>query len=1058
MARIVLPIAGSIIGGSIGGPVGARIGYALGSLAGNAIDPLVNQGPRIGEIPLQTAQEGAYRPIVYGTYPVSGNIIATGPVVKRTVRDDGKGGPVNETEEARQTFAIRICEGEIAAITRLWVDEKLVVDLRPGSTILADSYKFLEKLTLYLGTASQLPDPDLEAIFGIGTTAAHRRTAYAVFPLFNITEYGNRIPNFRWEVAMSATVPAFGAFTGPTELPGSTVNNTGFSGIAVHAEVDDTLAILGGGWGDAVFFVEPGEQYQIRVGLDGVADIFSTRNLTNAGDGIGSDYLMMVGSIADGWGISQDGSSGYTKLIRNGSQRAYLTISPAEQESWWFGLGDYGQGDRVWFHSGAVYIGARESGSPNTLWDALYRWPLQSSGGALPATHSATGVSGDGSGQFTMHVDRSGVVRVVDNLGNLKSYDSLLNLISTVALPAPVLDGLVAFGVEGNLLAVVQASVTGPVGDTDYLAVYDLTTFDELERVDFGTPSVAAPNIAPFNNRVLFTSSKIIVQRGKLVWELARFSEATVGTDTLSNIVTDICRRRDIDASEIDVSELTDEVAGFGLLGDYDGAAAIEALMPVYLFDCYSADGKLWFPKRGGAVKGTITEDDLVDDPDTTDRADPQPMPKKLLLEYQNATIGYAPAVAPSTRESQDARVVGQRSIQVPVVLDSDAAQTTVERLHNIAWDEAGGEIKLSVPAADFAAMTCTDRYTLQLRGLTRTIRVTKTRETEGVLEIEALPDRASAVGINAIGPVMPPPTVTPSLGGPTIFFYGDLPDLRDEDDNLGHYVAGSGVRPAYPGYQHQRSVEGGDFVALSTYRERAVMGFLEDGITAGSPFVTDTTNVLRVKMISGTFETISTTQWLREGGGIVVKRDDGTAEIIQARDAADVGGGVFELTHLIRGRLNTGATAHAAGAMVVALDSLKRVSATTAQIGAQFTDRPVTLGTSPETTAVYENVFTPVGSQIEMPVASLSAVRVGSDIVANWSERRRFGTSVNPIRSINWQGYRVTLDDGATVVTFDQTTERFTYDATALGGTVAVRVAQINRLTGAGPSEEVSV
>lgn len=72
--------------------------------------------------------------------------------------------------------------------------------MRPGSTFTADSAKFARKFQLYTGSESQLPDPDLESIHGVGTTPAYRGTAYIVFPNKDLTERRGSIPNYRFEV------------------------------------------------------------------------------------------------------------------------------------------------------------------------------------------------------------------------------------------------------------------------------------------------------------------------------------------------------------------------------------------------------------------------------------------------------------------------------------------------------------------------------------------------------------------------------------------------------------------------------------------------------------------------------------------------------------------------------------------------------------------------------------------------------------------------------------------------------------------------------------------
>jgi hypothetical protein len=199
MARTVLPIAGAIVGSFFGAP---QLGYAIGSVIGNAVDPQRIKGPRIGDVNLQTSQEGAPRPIVYGTAAVMGNLIDRGPLNKVITEErQGKGGgPVVENESLFMTFAIRICEGPIDGVSRIWEDERLVYDMRPESTIVDDSLKYAQGFTLYLGSEDQLPDPDLEVIHGIGNTPAHRGTAYIVFTEKNLTDRRGSIPQFRFEV------------------------------------------------------------------------------------------------------------------------------------------------------------------------------------------------------------------------------------------------------------------------------------------------------------------------------------------------------------------------------------------------------------------------------------------------------------------------------------------------------------------------------------------------------------------------------------------------------------------------------------------------------------------------------------------------------------------------------------------------------------------------------------------------------------------------------------------------------------------------------------------
>lgn len=203
MARTVLPFIGAAVGFWIGGPTGAQVGFALGGVVGNAVDPVKNVGPRIGETGAQTSAEGAPRAIVYGVAPVTGNVIVAGALIKGDFEEGGKGGPVNVTERCFRTYAIRICEGPIAGVLRIWENDKLVADFRPESSIVEATEKWMFGCGIYLGDETQMPDGFL-TINTYEDNPAYRGTAYMVFVFRDLTDFRGAIPQYRFEVAQSA--------------------------------------------------------------------------------------------------------------------------------------------------------------------------------------------------------------------------------------------------------------------------------------------------------------------------------------------------------------------------------------------------------------------------------------------------------------------------------------------------------------------------------------------------------------------------------------------------------------------------------------------------------------------------------------------------------------------------------------------------------------------------------------------------------------------------------------------------------------------------------------
>ncbi len=199
MASIVLATVGRAAGAAIGGPLGGQLGATIGAVLGSGFGGGSKQrfeGARLEELAVQTSTYGRMIPIVYGTVRIAGNVIWSRPIrevaTTTTVRSGGKGGGSRRSSTSTQynyfvTLAIAVCEGEIARVNRVWADAKLL-DLSQGT------YR------VYKGSESQLPDTVIESYEGIGSTPAYRGTAYVVIEDFPLADFGNRIPNFTFEV------------------------------------------------------------------------------------------------------------------------------------------------------------------------------------------------------------------------------------------------------------------------------------------------------------------------------------------------------------------------------------------------------------------------------------------------------------------------------------------------------------------------------------------------------------------------------------------------------------------------------------------------------------------------------------------------------------------------------------------------------------------------------------------------------------------------------------------------------------------------------------------
>jgi len=222
-------VVGGAIGAVVGGFAGAQVGMAIGGMIGGIVDPTKTYGPHIGDGQAQSATDGSPIAWIMGTMWTAGTIVDVGQRREVKVKDksQGKGGgPQSYHYEAHQSFAILVCESDalkgsaISSVLMVEQDGKIVYDVRPGSTMMADSNKWAANVKFYYGDEAQLPPTELEAIHGAGNSPAYRGVLMATFNDFNLTSAGDRIPTFRFLV--SVVQPVF------DPAPAVDVTNTPF--------------------------------------------------------------------------------------------------------------------------------------------------------------------------------------------------------------------------------------------------------------------------------------------------------------------------------------------------------------------------------------------------------------------------------------------------------------------------------------------------------------------------------------------------------------------------------------------------------------------------------------------------------------------------------------------------------------------------------------------------------------------------------------------------------------------------------------------------------------
>ena len=261
MATLILQTAGAAVGTALGGPIGGIVGRVIGAAAGMGIDSAVFggsatarvEGPRLSDVAGLSSTEGDPIPRVYGRARIGGTLIwATRPLevastsVERAAGAKGGGGgkTVRTAYAYFADLAIGLCEGEVAGIRRVWADGR-EIDL----TTLA--------FRLHRGGADQAPDPLIVAKEGANDAPAYRGLAYVVFERLALAEFGNRIPQFAFEVIRPVEGLA-GMIRAVCLIPGST-----------EFGLDPLRVTEDAGYGTT----RPANRFQLQAGADVVASL-----------------------------------------------------------------------------------------------------------------------------------------------------------------------------------------------------------------------------------------------------------------------------------------------------------------------------------------------------------------------------------------------------------------------------------------------------------------------------------------------------------------------------------------------------------------------------------------------------------------------------------------------------------------------------------------------------------------------------------------------------------------------------------------------------------------
>lgn len=198
----------SALGGMLGGAYGGGILSTIGRFAGRRLgdylekstiapDEYYRHHRHLDNMYLESMASGRPIPIVFGYAKLPGNMIWALPLTE--VRNESaRTEKFTGTQLARAiyhdtkysyyaSFALAICKGEISDIGRIWANDE-ILDISQYN------------VRFYKGSEDQMPDPLIEKTHGKNKTPAFKGLAYVIFENLPLEIFGNRVPNFSFEV------------------------------------------------------------------------------------------------------------------------------------------------------------------------------------------------------------------------------------------------------------------------------------------------------------------------------------------------------------------------------------------------------------------------------------------------------------------------------------------------------------------------------------------------------------------------------------------------------------------------------------------------------------------------------------------------------------------------------------------------------------------------------------------------------------------------------------------------------------------------------------------
>lgn len=1094
-----LSIVGGVVGFIYGGPMGAAYGLQLGYLAGTALFPTQlphMQGPRLGEGQSTSAVVGAPIPWVFGTQRVGGIVIWASPIreIAHTEEVGGKGGPEQSqtTYEYRRSFAILLCEGPISGVRRIWANGKLIYDRADHSDdgLTADSLQDLlaqlaalnsqwnNKMTIYLGTEDQEPDPTIESFEGVGNVPAYRGYAYVVFNDVQLKpEDGLRIPA-QWSFEVYED--------GDTES---------------HDLTEYSNEVLMP-WLRALDPAHP-------MNINTYQAWSFARDTDNPGGLPGPER----DSLKDAW---IDFANAWDATYPDGKRisRAPYHVGTARfgglEEMYPLGNGNYGERVSLNLLMSEImpthYALDHTAPAGQQFDDLKARGPtfFVLGGSNLPSVRFISTIRNLGGDPSPHNPSRPLATaeesNIQDEEENAEIFSALSCYLRIKRAPSPPQDPCTFL--HAIPFSASYCVVNGEIRPTGEWTYDDSTTYRVLSKyADNGTDvtsyplNPARPQGHPdYDDQEFWEEAyELAVARGDLPEGLTYGVDYPVTqnfgysrpitTDTvdpfpvtLASIVRRICERVGATPDVSDLEEIP--VYGYTIARPMAARAAIEALRPYGFFDLIESGIEIKTVTRGKEAVVTLTPDDLgahfsgEQRPAalTTSRALEKELPRQVRVRYQSLDRDMDPGEELSPVRV-DTKAESVMDVDLPVaMLPTKAAQIAEVVLRDI-W--SARNVHQTQVDQGWSAIEPSDPIEIPVDGRSQRVRVPNIIEKLPNLRVlEMVRDDDGQYISYAVGNSAPNPPKGIDFYAPAEMVLLDIPALRSEDDNAGVYAAiRSAVRNTpFRGATIYKSADGGvSYTAAGGGTSETQIGRVVSALPSGPHTIWDEGNELIMELGNGELESKSEDEIL-EGANAAAIGVNGRWEIIQFRDAERVSGDVWKLTGLLRGRRGTEHNIGLSeeGDQFVLLDDLVRVPVGIGEVHAERHYKCVGVGLSEPATPAEQ--FTGEGVAL-MPFSPvhIHGTRDGDDLTIMWVRRDRMQigyTGEDPM-SEAYEDYEVEIldEDGEVLRIISTSNPAVTYtsaqqitDFGSVQSSIKIRIYQMSVAVGRGYPGEATI